>query len=177
VKKARASIKRLRTIVGIPIRDINRNLDLKVILNYEKKFELFQRVRNQKIKDRNKILSLHETHVYAITKGKEHKKYEYGTKASNIIVGVASHDKNIHVSRTLGVALSSANKNSVRAIKEAICDRLKTKICIPSSPLKRDTEKEKQMRRKKFKRRAAMEPIIGHLKSDYRLSRNFLKVL
>jgi IS5 family transposase len=26
-----------------------------------------------------------------------------------------------------------------------------------------------------MKRRAAVEPIIGHLKSDYRLNRNFLK--
>jgi len=29
--------------------------------------------------------------------------------------------------------------------------------------------------RKRFRRRAAIEPIIGHLKSNYRLKRNFLK--
>ncbi len=31
------------------------------------------------------------------------------------------------------------------------------------------------IKRKQCRRRAAIEPIIGHLKSDFRLSRNFLK--
>lgn len=52
------------------------------------------------MKDSNKVLSLHKTHVYAITKGKDHKKYEYLTKASiiatkdlGVSIGVASHIK------------------------------------------------------------------------------------
>jgi len=50
-----------------------------------------------------------------------------------------------------------------------------TKICIPGTPLKRDTKYQKEQKRKKFRRRAAIEPIIGHLKADHRLSRNYLK--
>jgi len=46
---------------------------------------------------------------------------------------------------------------------------------IPKSPLKRATAYEKQKARKRFRRRAGIEPIIGHLKSDYRLGRNYLK--
>jgi hypothetical protein len=53
-----------------------------------------------------------------IAKGKDHKRYEYGNKVSivstkdtNTIVGVASHDKNIHDSKTLTVAISHANSN------------------------------------------------------------------
>jgi len=42
-------------------------------------------------------------------------------------------------------------------------------------PLKRDTKYQKEQKRKKFRRRAAIEPIIGHLKSDHRLARNYLK--
>lgn len=190
IKKARASIKRLRTIVGILIRDISRILQPEQLVNYQEKFDLFDKVRNQQIKDSNKVLSLHETHVYAITKGKDHKKYEYGTKASivatkdsGVIVGVASHSKNEHDSKTLEVALTSANQTRTTPIKEAICDRgyrgvkevLGTTICIPGTPLKRDSEYQKQSKREKFKRRAAIEPIIGHLKSDFRLSRNYLK--
>ena len=64
---------------------------------------------------KNKIYSLHETHAYAVGKGKDHKKWEYGTKASlvttkksGVIVGVASHKKNEHDSKTLEAALSSA---------------------------------------------------------------------
>ena len=190
IKKARASIKRLRTIVGILIRDISRILQPEQLVNYQEKFDLFDKVRNQQIKDSNKVLSLHETHVYAITKGKDHKKYEYGTKASivatkdsGVIVGVASHSKNEHDSKTLEVALRSANQTRTTLIKEAICDRgyrgikevLGTTICIPGTPLKRDSEYQKQNKREKFKRRAAIEPIIGHLKSDFRLARNYLK--
>ena len=190
IKKARASIKRLRTIVGILIRDISRILQPEQLVNYQEKFDLFDKVRNQQIKDSNKVLSLHESHVYAITKGKDHKKYEYGTKASivatkdsGVIVGVASHSKNEHDSKTLEAALISANTTRTTPIKEAICDRgyrgvkevLGTTICIPGTPLKRDSEYQKQKKREKFKRRAAIEPIIGHLKSDFRLARNYLK--
>ena len=190
IKKARASIKRLRTIVGILIRDISRILQPEQLVNYQEKFDLFDKVRNQQIKDSNKVLSLHESHVYAITKGKDHKKYEYGTKASivatkdsGVIVGVASHSKNEHDSKTLELALTSANQTRTTPIKEAICDRgyrgvkevLGTIISIPGSSLKRDSEYQKKNKREKFKRRAAIEPIIGHLKSDLRLARNYLK--
>ena len=50
-----------------------------------------------------------------------------------------------------------------------------TVICIPDKPLKRDTKYQKEQKRKKFRRRAAIEPIIGHVKSDHRMQRNYLK--
>jgi len=190
IKKARASIKRLRTIVGILIRDISRLLSQEQLEKYQEKFDLFEKVRKQQTKDTNKVLSLHEQHVYAITKGKDHKKYEYGTKASivttkksGVIIGVAAHSKNEHDSKTLEAAFNSANKTRETPIQEAICDRgyrgvkevLGTQISIPGNSLKRDTEYQKHNKREKFKRRAAIEPIIGHLKSDYGLSRNYLK--
>ena len=121
---------------------------------------------------------------------RDHKKYEYGTKASivatkdsGVIIGVAAHDTNNHDSKTLESALTSANKTRNTPIIEAICDRgyrgikevLGTTICIPGTPLKRDSEYQKQSKREKFKRRAAIEPIIGHLKSDFRLAKNYLK--
>ena len=125
--------------------------------------------------------------MYAITKGKDHKKYEYGTKASivatkdsGVIIGVVAHNKNEHDSKTLEAALTSANKTRKTPIKkEAISYRIKKvlgrTISIPGTTLKRDTEYQKQSKREKFKRRAVIEPIIGHLKSDFRLARNYLK--
>jgi IS5 family transposase len=50
-----------------------------------------------------------------------------------------------------------------------------TEIILPKKPLKRDNRYQRDKKRKQCRRRAAIEPIIGHLKSDYRLSRNFLK--
>ena len=52
---------------------------------------------------------------------------------------------------------------------------LGTKITIPDTPPKQKTAYQKQQLRKGFKRRAAIEPKIGHLKQDHRLSRNFYK--
>jgi len=50
-----------------------------------------------------------------------------------------------------------------------------TTIVIPNNPGKRASAYEKHKARKRFRRRAGIEPIIGHLKSDYRLMRNYLK--
>jgi len=70
-----------------------------------------------------------------------------------------------------------------QAAQRAICDRGyrgksqfdQTKIILPKLPLKRDNRYKRDKKRRQCKRRAAIEPIIGHLKSDYRLSRNYLK--
>ena len=190
IKKARAAMKRLKTITRILIRDISRNLNEKQLEKYQETFDLFLKVSDQKQKDSNKIYSLHEQHIYVIAKGKDHKKYEYGTKASlvttmksNVIIGVCAHEKNEHDSKTLNAALASANKHRNKPIIEAICDRGYrgkkevdgTAICIPDSPKKRDTKYQKEQKRKKFRKRAAIEPIIGHVKSDHRMQRNYLK--
>ncbi|MBA1419459.1 MAG: IS5 family transposase [Epsilonproteobacteria bacterium] len=190
IKKAKAAMKRLKTIVGILMRDISRNLSKEQLNKYQETFNLFTKVSQQKMKDSHKVYSLHEQHIYVIAKGKDHKKYEYGTKASlvttmksNVIIGVSAHERNEHDSKTLEAALASANKHRTKPIVEAICDRGYrgkkevdgTAICIPDSPKKRDTKYQKEQKRKKFRRRAAIEPIIGHVKSDHRMQRNYLK--
>lgn len=190
IKKAKAAMKRLKTITRVLIRDITRKIDEKRVEKYQETFDLFLKVSDQKQKDSNKIYSLHEQHIYAIAKGKDHKKYEYGTKASivttmksNIIIGVVAHKKNEHDSKTLEVALAHANKHRSKPIAEAICDRGYrgekevdgTVISIPETPKKRDSKYQKEQKRKKFKRRAAIEPIIGHVKADHRMQKNYLK--
>jgi len=183
-------MKRLRTITKTLIRDLDRHFDDKQHKRYSEEFYLFMRVLLQKRTSSNKVYSLHESHIYAMAKGKDHKSYEYGTKASivstytdGIIVGVAAHDINQHDSKTLEAALEHAHTNRTTTIEEAVRDRgyrgtkevRKTKISIPEVHLKRDTEEQKEAKREKFKRRAAIEPIIGHLKNDYRMARNYLK--
>jgi IS5 family transposase len=189
-KKAASAMRRLRTIAKILIRDLDRHFDDTQHKRYGEEFYLFMRVLLQTKTSRNKIYSLHESHIYAMAKGKDHKSYEYGTKASivstytnGIIVGVCAHDINQHDSKTLEAALSHAHTNRTTTINEAVCDRGyrgikqvgETTISIPGVQLKRDTEEQKEAKREKFRRRAAIEPIIGHLKNHYRLSRNYLK--
>jgi len=48
-------------------------------------------------------------------------------------------------------------------------------VVLPSTPLKRDSAYQRQTKRELCRKRSAIEPIIGHLKHDYRLSRNWLK--
>jgi IS5 family transposase len=48
------------------------------------------------------------------------------------------------------------------------------KISIPGKSLKKDTDYQKRKKRKKFRRRAAIEPVIGHLKTDFRMAQNYL---
>lgn len=197
IKTALGSMKRLRQIAMIILRDIDRKFDNNLDLHnkYAESFYLFNKVLKQEKNTPNKIYSLHELDAYAINKGKDHKGYEFGTKASivttkttSIIVGVAAHKTNIHDSKTLDEVLSNTVKIvGENIITEAICDRgyRGTKevtvnnnaitISIPDSKRKKDTKGEINIKREKFKRRASIEPIIGHLKSDYRMARNYLK--
>jgi IS5 family transposase len=189
--KARRALKRLRTIAGVLIRELRRKLSSYCLFEYyQKDFLLYERVLSQNTKDRNKIYSLHEPQVYCIAKGKDHKQYEYGNKVSvastargNLIVGVVSHENNIHDGHTLPEVLEHIETSRGKMVKRGVVDRgyrgrnevNGTKIILPKKSLKRDNRYQRDKKRKQCRRRAAIEPIIGHLKSDYRLSRNFLK--
>ena len=188
--KARRALKRLRTIAGILLRELQRKLPESTLPDEEKRFALYERVLAQHPKDKNKVYSLHEPEVYCVGKGKDHKPYEYGRKASvvatlksKVIVGVESHDVHEHDSKMLEVALASADENRKMPVLTAVVDRgyrgckrkVDVEIILPSAPLKRDNEKTRQRKRKLCQKRSAIEPIIGHLKHDDRLSRNWLK--
>ena len=87
----------------------------------------------------------------------------------------------MHDSKILDPALEQQQHLTGIVLKNNFVDRgfrrvkevLGTKIIIPDSPGKNRTAYEKQKLRKGFKRRAAIESKIGHLKQDHRLSRNF----
>ncbi len=189
-KKARKAERKLKTISGRLIRDLERKLPAEKLCHYSSLFELFRRVLEQTKSSSNKVYSLHEPQVYCVGKGKEHKKYEFGakgsiavTKESGIIVGAVSHPQNIHDSRTLIDVISQISELRNQCPKIALCDRGyrgrskvgETRILIPKPPGKRATAYQKQKARKRFRKRAGIEPIIGHLKSDYRMMRNYLK--
>ena len=76
-KKARKADRKVKTIAGRLVRELERKLPGGL---YATELVLFQKVLAQKRHDHNKIYSLHESHVQCISKGKEHKKYEFGSK-------------------------------------------------------------------------------------------------
>jgi IS5 family transposase len=185
--KARKADKKVKTIAGRLVRELERKLPPSL---YQDTLALFKQVLAQKKTDSDKIYSLHEPHVQCISKGKEHKKYEFGSKVSiittkntGVIIGAINIEKNVHDSKTLEPALGQQQRLTGVILKNNFVDRgyrgvkeiSGTKIIIPDSPGKQRTPHEKQKLRKGFKRRAAIEPRIGHLKQDHRLSRNFYK--
>ena len=125
-----------------------------------------------------------------MAKGKENKTYEFGCKASiaitkstGIIVGATTFEKNTNDLYTLEKTIEQINYTTDKLPEELICDRGyrgKTKIgdckiSIPKTLSKQVSRYQKQKVRLKFRRRAAIEPIIGHLKYQHRMARNFLK--
>ena len=133
---------------------------------------------------------MHEPHIYCVAKGKEHKKYEFGTKASvamtkthSVIVAALAHEKNLYDAHTLPEVLDQAEANTDIRAARAIVDRGYrgrkfvdgTEISLPARAPKGQSRTKSAAIRKCFRRRAAIEPVISHLKHDFRLLRCFLK--
>lgn len=186
-KKANAAKRKLKTIAGRLVRELERKLPNE---DHFGDLERFKKVLSQERNSKNKIYSLHEPEAYCMSKGKAHKKYEYGCKASvvltqetGIIVGAMTFATNVYDGHTLNDVLNQTEKLVGKSPNTATVDRGykgkqkvgTTQINIPKPPLKKDTDYRKRTLRKHFRRRAAIEPIIGHLKSDHRAARNFLK--
>ncbi len=189
-KKAKKSDRKLKTIAGRLLRELERELPKDLLTIYQNQFDLYYQVLNQKRTDKDKIYSIHKPFTACITKGKSHKQYEFGTKIgltttfkSLIITAIKSFKGNPDDSKTIEPLLEQIQSNINYTPKEVVYDRggkgIKeignTKISTPDyRPLKRDTQYQKRSKRKKFRRRAAIEPVIGHLKTGFRLNQNYL---
>jgi IS5 family transposase len=189
-KKVAAAIRRVKTMANALLRDVRHKLPASSPAALREELELYRRAINQERQDKNKIYSLHEPGVCCIAKGKEHKKYEFGAKAAItmtktrcIIVGVKSFSRNEYDGDTLKTVLPQVEELRGKAPARALCDRGfrgrkrvgSTTIILPESPSPKASEYSKRKARKDFGRRSAIEPVIGHLKSDFRLARNYLK--
>jgi IS5 family transposase len=187
-KKADKAKKRLKTIANRLIREVNYKLPEQRKEYYQPILAKYEKAVNQKLEDKEKVYSLHEPETSCIAKGKAHKKYEFGSKISislsknkNLILGVATFKGNPHDSQTLSKAIANTTAVTGVAIKTAIVDRGYqgkrivdgVEICYPR-PCKVEGYK-KQKIKAQFKRRAAIEPVISHLKYDFGMLRNYLK--
>ena len=189
MKEGRKAVKRLRTIARAMVSDISRKLDAHLLSYYQKDIELFRRVIKQERSDKDKVYSLHEPQVECISKGKEHKKYEFGNKSgiaktgSGLIVSAIAFEGSPYDGHTLGAHLEQIIRLTGHTPKEAVTDRgyrgrkkvSGTEISIPTSGISGQSYYQKQKARKKFRKRAGIEPVIGHLKSDHKMMRNYLR--
>ena len=157
-------------------------------ISYMKEFDVLYRVLTQKRDDTNKVYSVHEPEVLCISKGKEHKPYEFGnkssfayTRGSGIIVGAMAVKGNAYDGHTLKPQLEQVKELTGGKIKKAIVDRgYKVKGGIPSvdivmpKALKRESYYLKKKREERCRSRAGIEGLISHLKHDHRMLRNYL---
>ena len=186
-KRMQRSLRKLRTYVGRLIRDIQRKAgaisdDLAAVL------EQAERIRSQQPRDSKKLYSWHEPEVQCISKGKARQRYEFGQKValattnrSNWIVAARLLENNPYDGHTLAATLEAAESVTGVGITDAYvdkgyrghgCDRT-TRVHLAGTSSKNISRGERKRRR----RRSAIEPKIGHLKSDHRMGRCFLAKL
>jgi len=189
-KQVAAAIRRVRTMANALLRDVMRKLPANSLAARQEELANYRRAVNQQRHDKNKIYSLHELDVLCIAKGKEHKKYEFGakagiamTKTTCIIVGAKSFSHNPYDADTLKEILPQIEAVRGKVPVTAYCDRgfrgrkrvAGTAIVLPEAPGPKTSEYGRRKARYNFGRRSAIEPVIGHLKNEFRLARNYLK--
>lgn len=192
-KKRRAAVKRLKTVAGRLLRDLRSKLNDNQLHQYDPNLMFFEDILAQKRTDKNKIYSVHEPEVSCIAKGKVHKKYEFGCKVSvsrtmgkGVITAMKCFEGNPYDGHTIAPTLEQlariveplGGKIPATVVYDRGAQGVKrykeTEVLLPSRPRKNASDKEKKKLAHLFRKRAAIEPTIGHLKSDYGLSRNYL---
>lgn len=185
MNRARRELRKIRTYLGRVIRDIERKMPKKN-LEIQQALDISKRILHQKRHDKNKIYSVHEPGVECIAKGKSHKKYEFGCKVSvattslsNWVVGIEALHDNPYDGHTLKGALESVKACTGVVPKQVFVDAgYRGKSHFPKDSkvfVAHIRRKVSVSLRRFFRRRSAIEPVIGHLKSDHRMNRNFLK--
>jgi transposase, IS5 family len=192
-KRANRALKSLRTYLGRVIRDIDRKTQDHDALRpiFERPLMLARQVREQRQRQRgHKIYSLHAPEVECIGKGKAHRPYEFGVKVSvatplhrckggQFVAHVAALPGNPYDGHTLEKVIAAIIKQTGASLTRVITDAgyrghkapsIKGMRVYSAGQKRGVTEQIKR----EMKRRSAVEPVIGHLKDDHRMDRNFL---
>jgi IS5 family transposase len=191
-KRARRALKFLRIRLGRVIRDIRRKIagDERLTERFADLLALAHRVRFQDHRQRgHKIYALHAPEVECIGKGKARAPYEFGCKVS--IATPATKPKGgqfvLHAKALHGNPFDGHTLGPVIADLEQLTGVETRRIHVDKDYRGHNhTEKFRvwitgQVRRvtrtirREMKRRAAVEPVIGHTKAEHRLGRNYLK--
>ena len=192
-KRMKREIRKLRTYVGRLIRDIRRktpktpenavqDVALATLL------ERCQKLVDQRQNDSNKLYSLDEPETRCISKGKAHKRYEFGQKVAlattnrgDWFLAARLCEGNPYDGHTLKPTLEQVESNTGKALTDVYVDKGyqghdykgPAKVHRAGTSQKRETKAT----RKRRKRRSAIEPKIGHAKFKNRMRRCYLKGL
>jgi transposase, IS5 family len=192
-KRANKCLRTLKTYLGRVMRDIQRKIQGDKALEAAFAQGLAQAHRllfQKKRQEAPKIYSLHAPEVECIGKGKAHRPYEFGVKVSlattvtpskggQLIVHAKALPGNPYDGHTLETVLPGIEAITGAALSRILADAgYKGHNAPPEHKLKVYTQGQKRgltaAIKRQFRRRAAIEPVIGHTKQDHRMDRNFL---
>jgi len=188
LKRMQKGLRRLKGYTGRVLRDIQRQLgtitDPGLQGRIEAEIALALRLLRQKPKDKRKLYALHEPAVDCISKGKARVRYEFGSKVSvttthkeGFVVGMRAMPGNPYDGHTLHEALEQVEILTGTRTRRAFVDRgyrghgVETTEVFISGQRRGMTP----ALRRDLRRRSAIEPAIGHMKTDGRLARCALK--
>ncbi len=190
-RQAERQVRQLRTWLGRLFRDICRKIadNAAAQAALAGPLGLIARLLRQRREDRgrDKLYSLHAPEVECIGKGKAQARYEFGVKVSlattnavapggQFVLGARALPGNPYDGHTLADQIAQTERLTGVGIERAYVDRGyrghdadKSRVSV--SDQKRGVT---PTIRRERRRRAAIEPVIGHMKSDGHLGRNFL---
>jgi IS5 family transposase len=192
-KRANKALRKLKTYLGRTIRDIGRQIagedDLQAI--FLRPLHLASRVLDQNRHQRGrKVYSLHAPEVECIGKGKAHAPYEFGVKVSIATTlhrskggQFALHAKalpgNPYDGHTLATIIPEMEVTIGTEIERVLADAGYKGHNAPISHQFRVYTAGQKRRmtpaiKREMRRRAAIEPVIGHIKNEHRMGRNYL---
>lgn len=186
MRRARKETRRLRTYLGRVMRDIQRkspNPDESL----GRQLALAERLLQQRRNDKKKLYSIHAPEVECISKGKVHKRYEFGCKVAmmstskdNWIIGINAVHGNPYDGHTLADSLKQVKRISGWQPGNVYCDRgyRGQSGSVDGTVVHVSKHRKKNISRAAWRwlrRRSAIEPIFSHLKSENRMDRNHLQ--
>jgi IS5 family transposase len=189
-RRMRKALRTLKGYTGRVLRDIRRQIDSiaegKLRTQVRDRLDLVARLLQQTPKSTGKLYALHEPDVDCIAKGKARVRYEFGTKVSvattlaeGFVLGMRSMPGNPYDGHTLGEALQQVETLTDHRPSLAVVDRgyrghgvQGTRVLV--SGMRRGLTPTLA---RLLKRRSAIEPEIGHMKTEGRLTRCGLKGL
>lgn len=192
-RRANRALRSLRTMLGRVIRDIGRRIagDPSLGEAFALPLSLARQVRDQRQRERGKkIYALHAPEVECIGKGKAHKPYEFGVKVSvatplhrckggQFVAHAKAMPGNPYDGHTLATVIPEIETSVGASL---------TRIVADAGYRGHNAPKDKAFKvhvaghkrgltaviKRAFRRRSAIEPVIGHLKNEHRMTRNYL---
>jgi transposase, IS5 family len=183
-------LRRLRTFLSRLHRDVTRKIvgrpDLEAAFATAR--ERVARLLAQRPDDRGKLYALHAPEVECIGKGKARVRYEFGVKlgvavtnarapGGQFVLGIRALPGNPYDGHTLAAQIAQVERLTGERVERAYLDQGyrghhadRARVFITRQ--RRDGLTPTI--RHELRRRSAVEPVIGHLKSDGLLERNHL---